>query len=71
MDKIVDLKSVVGRDGSCNYSPTHRSKLIRVGKELCILEVTQAQHGDLSRGIDSVGVQFTLPISIVHNMYFF
>ena len=71
MEKVTELKTVVGKDCSCNYSPTHRSKLVMVGKDVCILEVTPAQHGDLSRGEESVGVQFLQPTYITHNQYFF
>jgi hypothetical protein len=71
MDKIAELKTVVGKESSCNYSPTHRSKLIKVGRELCILEVTPAQHGDPARGKSSVGVQFLQSIHITHNQFFF
>jgi hypothetical protein len=71
MEKVIELKTVVGKDCSCNYSPTHRSKLVMVGKDYCILEVVPAQHGDLSRGEKSVGVMFLQPTYITHNQYFF
>jgi hypothetical protein len=71
MDKIAELKTVVGKECSCNYSPTHRSKLIKVGRELCILEVAPAQHGDLDREKSSVGVQFLQSVHITHNQFFF
>lgn len=35
-----ELNTVVGRDCSCNGSPTLRAKLISVGSLWCLLEVT-------------------------------
>ena len=66
-----ELNTVIGKDCSCNGSPTLRAKLVAVGTLWCRLEVTPAMYnGNLKANI-SVGEQFKLPTEIVHNMYFF
>lgn len=71
MDKIAELKSVLGKDCSCNQSSTNRAKVIKVGSRSCILEVTPAHWASLEVYNTVVGRRFTLPTYIVHNMYFF
>ena len=68
---VKELNTVIGRDCSCNGSPTLRAKLISVTSLWCLLEVTPTAYSkNLSDNI-SVGKQFKLPTSVVHNMYFF
>ena len=71
MDKISQLKSVVGLVCSCNSSPTLRAKLVNVGTSVCTLEVTATMYNRNQWANTSVGRQFQVPTSIVHNMYFF
>lgn len=71
MEKVTELKTVVGKDCSCNYSPTHRSKLVKVGKNVCTLEVTATMYSRNQWSNIHVGKQFTQPTYIVHNQYFF
>ena len=66
-----ELNTVIGKDYSCNQSPTLRAKLISVGKFKSILEVTPTPY-ERSRGSNIyVGSRFVLDNSIVSNMYFF
>ena len=71
MNKMKELTEVIGKDCSCNGSPTLRAKLISVGSLWCRLEVTPAMYKSNQSTNSSVGKQFKLPTEIVHNMYFF
>ena len=66
-----ELTTVIGKDCSCNQSPTLRAKLVTVGSLWCRLEVTPAMYNSNLKADISVGEQFKLPTSVVHNMYFF
>ena len=68
---VKELNTAIGRDCSCNGSTTLRAKLVSVTSLWCLLEVTPTVYSkNLSDNI-SVGKQFKLPTSVVHNMYFF
>lgn len=71
MDKIRELTEVIGKDCSCNQSPTLRAKLVTVGSLWCRLEITPPMYKSNQSTNTSVGKQFKLPTEIVHNMYFF
>lgn len=71
MDKVKELVEIIGKDCSCNQSPTLRAKLVAVGTLWCRLEVTPAMYNGNLKTNTSVGEQFKLPTEIVHNMYFF
>lgn len=71
MDKIKELTEAIGKDCSCNQSPTLRAKLVTVGSLWCRLEVTPTMYKSNQQDNSSVGKQFKLPTEIVHNMYFF
>jgi hypothetical protein len=71
MDKVSDLKAVVGQECSCNQSPTLKAKLVRLGSIWCTLEVTPTMYNRNQWANTSVGKQFKLPTEVVHNMYFF
>ena len=66
-----ELNTVIGKDCSCNGSPTLRAKLISVTSLWCRLEVTPTIYKSNQSTSASVGKQFKLPTSVVHNMYFF
>jgi hypothetical protein len=66
-----ELNTVIGKDCSCNGSPTLRAKLISVTSLWCRLEVTPTMYNRNQWANISVGKQFKLPTSVVHNMYFF
>ncbi len=69
MNKIEELKSVIGKDVSENHSPTLRAKLIRVNKKTCTFEAVLSAYrcGDESR----VGERYKVPISWAWNAFFF
>ena len=71
MDKMKELIEVIGKDCSCNGSPTLRARLVTVGSLWCRLEVTPSIYNKDQQDNSSVGKQFKLPTEIVHNMYFF
>ena len=66
-----ELNTVIGKDCSCNSSPTLRAKLISAESLWCLLEVTPPIYKSNQSTNASVGKQFKLPTSVVHNMYFF
>lgn len=66
-----ELTEVIGKDCSCNQSPTLRAKLVTVGSLWCRLEITPPIYKSNQQDNSSVGKQFKLPTEIVHNMYFF
>ena len=68
---VKELNTVIGKDCSCNNSPTLRAKLISVEALWCLLEVTPTIYNSNLKANTSVGKQFKLPTEIVHNMYFF
>ena len=69
MNKIEELKSVIGKDVSENRSPTCRAKLFRVNKKNCTFEVVKSPYrsGDESK----IGVRYLVPISWAWNAFFF
>jgi len=71
MDKMRELTEVIGKDCSCNQSPTLRAKLISVDSLWCLLEVTPTMYNSNLETNSSVGKLFYLRTEVVHNMYFF
>ena len=71
MDKVKELVEVIGKNCTCNQSPTLEAKLISVGALWCRLEVTSTIYKSNLKSNSSVGKQFKLPTGIVHNIYFF
>ena len=69
MNKIEELKLVIGKDVSQNNSPTLRGKLLRVNKKTCTFEVVKSPYrsGDESR----IGERYLVPISYAWNAFFF
>ena len=70
-DMEKELNTVIGKDCSCNGSPTLRAKLISAESLWCLLEVTPPIYKSNQSTNASVGKQFYLRTEIVHNMYFF
>lgn len=68
---VKELNTVVGKDCSCNGSPTLRARLISVTSLWCLLEVTPAMYNKDPKVNASVGEKFKLPTSVAYNMYFF
>lgn len=71
MDKVKELVEVIGKDCSCNQSPTLRAKLISADTLWCLLEVTPTMYNSNQKANSLVGKLFYLRTEIVHNMYFF
>ena len=71
MDKVKELTEVIGKDCSCNGSPTLRAKLVSAEPLWCLLEVTPTMYNSNQETNSAVGKLFYLRTEIVHNMYFF
>jgi hypothetical protein len=71
MTRIEDLNTVIGKDCSCNQSPTLKAKLISVGKYKCTLEVRPSMYNRAQWSNIYAGNKFVLDTSTVHNMYFY
>jgi hypothetical protein len=69
MNKIEELKSVIGKEVSQNQSPTLRGKLLKVNKKTCTFEVVKSPYrsGDESR----IGERYLVPTSYAWNAFFF
>ena len=69
MNKIEELKSVIGNEVSENRSPTLRAKLVRVNKKTCTFEVVKSpyRYGDETK----IGQRYLVPISWSWNAFFF
>jgi|LauGreDrversion4_2_1035121.scaffolds.fasta_scaffold311047_3 hypothetical protein len=72
MSQITELKSVVGKEASHNYSPTLRAKLIKVGKSYCKWEVTESPYKGSSSASNNylAGAVFRTPTWISYNCFF-
>ena len=66
-----ELNTVIGKDCSCNGSPTLRAKLISVTALWCLLEVTPTMYNRNQWSNVYVGNKFVLDNTLVQNMYFF
>jgi hypothetical protein len=71
MTRTQDLNTVIGKDCSCNQSPTLRAKLISVGKYKCTLEVRPTMYNRAQWSNIYAGNKFVLDTTTVHNMYFY
>ena len=66
-----ELNTVIGKDCSCNWSPTLRAKVISVGEHKSVLEVTPRVYSkDASQDL-FIGKRFVLDNTLVQNMYFY
>ncbi len=72
-EKIKELKSVIGKEVSHNFSPTLRAKLVKVGRKYCKFEVTPSPYeGSVSASNNYLtGALMSTPTYIAHNIYFF
>jgi hypothetical protein len=74
MNKIEELKSVIGKEVSENFSPTLRAKLIAIDESgMCIMEVVESPYeGSWAWGQNhTAGHRYERPIDDVHNAFFF
>jgi hypothetical protein len=72
MDQITELKSVIGKEVSHNYSPTLRAKLVKVGKSFCKFEVVESPYkGSVSASNNYLAGQIiSTPTWISWNCFF-
>ena len=77
MNKIEELKSVIGKEVSENFSPTLRAKLLAIDETrsggVCIMEVAPSPYeGSWSAQQNhTVGHRYERPIYSIHNAFFF
>ena len=79
MNKIEELKSVIGKEVSENFSPTLRAKLLAIdetrGGGVCIMEVVESPYTSMktmgSLNVDKVGMRYEAPVYRIHNAFFF
>lgn len=71
--KAKELRSRIGKPGSCNFSPTGRAKLVSINleKNECILEAVESPYKGNSHRNSEVGKKISMEIGITHNMYFY
>jgi len=69
MNKIAELKSVIGQEVSQNQSPTLRGKLLKVNKCNCIFEVVKSPY---RTGVENrIGQRYLVPTEYAWNAFFF
>ncbi len=71
MNKIEELKSVIGKEVSENRSPTCRAKLIKVNKATCLFESVQSPYITSKYEQSKVGVRYRVPNAWAWNAFFF
>jgi len=69
MDKLKELKTVIGKRVSENFSPTGSAKLVKVSKDYCIFESLQSEY--TKKPAELVGVRYKRPTAYAWNAYFF
>ena len=72
---IQELKGVIGKECSENFSPTLRAKLVEYDEfhDVCIMEVVPSPYkGSWSAQQNhTAGHRYERPVYAVHNAYFF
>jgi hypothetical protein len=74
MNKIEELKSVIGKEVSENFSPTLRAKLLAIDENgVCIMEVVESPYeGSWAWGQNhTAGYRYEAPASRIWNAFFF
>ena len=71
MNKAAELREVVGKTVSCNWSPTLRAKLIKINRKDCVLQVEPTQFPIMSNVDEHIGKTFKVPIEHAWNAYFY
>ena len=69
MDKVKELKAVIGKRVSENLSPTGSAKLVKICKGYCIFESLQSKYTQYPAQL--VGVRYKRPLAYAWNAYFF
>lgn len=78
MNKIEELKAVIGQETPENFSPTLRAKLLAIdetrGGGVCIMEVVKSPYPEWSWAAQwnhKVGQRYERPVYAIHNAFFF
>ena len=69
MTKREELKTVVGKDAPCNWSPTLRAKLVAVYKVNCLWEVVKNPE-PWGKDHNAIGKRYLIPMNISNNSFF-
>ncbi len=70
MNKITELKSVIGETTPQNQSPTLRAELISVGNTYCTFKVVAPLYNQ-TRGVSEIGKLYKVPTEYAWNAFFF
>jgi hypothetical protein len=70
MNKIEELKSVIGETTSQNQSPTLRAQLVLVDNTHCTFKVVAPLYNS-NGGISEVGKLYKVPTTYAWNSFFF
>ena len=73
---IQELKGVIGKECSENFSPTLRAKLVEYDEfhDVCIMEVVESPYPEWSWAAqqnDTAGHRYEAPASRIWNAFFF
>lgn len=71
MNKMEELKAVIGEEVPENFSPTLRAKLIGFRQNQCVMEVVKCPYGFCDEVNHKAGQRYLAPIYRIHNAYFF
>ena len=69
--KEKELREVIGKTVSCNWSPTLRAKLIKVNKKDCVMQVEPTFYTKTTDLMKDVGKTFKMPLEYTWNAYFY
>ena len=76
-NKITELRAVIGKEVSENFSPTLRAKLLAIdetrGGGVCIMEVVESPYKGswAAQQNHTAGHRYERPVYAIHNAYFF
>ena len=70
MNKIAELKSVIGETTSQNQSPTLRAELVLVDNTYCTFKVVAPLYNS-NKGISELGKLYKVPTAYAWNAFFF
>ena len=70
LEKIKELKSVIGKDVSENHSPSLRGKLLGVYNDYALFEVVASPY-DKNRGFYEIGREYKVPVNWAWNAFFY
>ncbi len=73
---IQELKGVIGKECSENFSPTLRAKLVDYDEfhDVCIMEVVKSPYPEWSWSAQqnhTAGHRYERPVYAIHNAFFF